>query len=156
VGGRPEARFRVPTRQRSAAQLQPQIGRLTACETRPVYHDLARELRKNLTEAERRLWRSLRMRRFGGCKFRRQAPIGEYIVDFVCFERKLVIELDGSQHRNMMTQDTDRTRWLNGEGFKVVRFWNPDIFNEIDSVLEAITLALDDPGRGQSDHRAPL
>jgi very-short-patch-repair endonuclease len=72
----------------------------------------ARELRKNLTEAERTLWRHLRLRQFGGYKFRRQQPIGNYIVDYVCLEKRLIIELDGGQHSKQIAYDSERTAWL--------------------------------------------
>jgi len=103
-------------------------------------HNFARELRKNMTDAERRLWSALRRRELGGWKFRRQAPVGPYIiVDFVCFEKKVVIELDGGQHAEQQkAYDAVRTRWLTTEGFSIVRFWNHQVFEELDDVLEAI------------------
>jgi len=73
------------------------------------------------------LWKLLRARQFSGYKFRRQLPIGPYIVDFCCLEQKLVIELDGGQHTISTQQDQNRDRFLNGEGFKVLRFWNNDL-----------------------------
>src|SRR5579875_2076508 len=103
-----------------------------------MYRDLARQLRKNMTEAERCLWRELRYRQIAGCRFRRQAPIGSYIADFVCFEKKLIIELDGGQHAEQITEDATRTAWFIGQGFTVVRFWNHQVLEELDSVLEAI------------------
>jgi very-short-patch-repair endonuclease len=108
--------------------------------------DFARDLRKNMTDAERRLWRSLRRRQLGACRFRRQAPIGEAIVDFVCFERKLVVELDGGQHATRTDADAARTEWLNSQGFQVLRFWNCDVFDNLDGILEAIVTGL---GAGQ-------
>ncbi len=107
-----------------------------------MYHDLARELRKNMTDAERRLWSRLRRRQFAECKFRKQAPIGTYIVDFVCFERKLIVELDGGQHVLRSLEDERRTAWLNSQGFRVLRYWNHDVFEDIDTMLEAIWSAL--------------
>ncbi|MYC08490.1 MAG: endonuclease domain-containing protein, partial [Chloroflexi bacterium] len=73
-----------------------------------------------------------------GCKFRRQAPIGHYIVDFVCFENRLVIEVDGGQHQQSASYDAARTAWLEREGFRVIRFWNNQVLQETDSVREAI------------------
>jgi very-short-patch-repair endonuclease len=98
----------------------------------------ARQLRKNMTDAERYLWYRLRNRQLGGHRFRRQFPIGRYIVDFVCLERKLIVELDGGQHAERTESDLARTTWLNSQGFRLIRFWNNLIFEETDSVLEAI------------------
>jgi very-short-patch-repair endonuclease len=86
----------------------------------------AKALRSNMTDAERRLWYFLRAHRFRGTKFKRQATIGKYIVDFVCFEKHLVIEVDGGQHADSMA-DQQRTRWLEDQGFRVLRFWNNDV-----------------------------
>ena len=107
--------------------------------------EFARQLRQNMTDTERHLWRHLRHRQFDGCKFRRQAPIEKYIVDFVCFERKLIIELDGGQHTLQTPKDDERTRWLNSRGFRVLRFWNHEVFEDLDSVFEAIWNALKAP-----------
>jgi very-short-patch-repair endonuclease len=98
----------------------------------------ARALRVRQTDAERLLWFRLRNRRLCGCKFRRQQVMGAYIVDFVCMEPKLVIELDGGQHSWQDEYDARRSRYLNGLGFKVLRFWNSDVLNSIDAVLESI------------------
>ena len=100
----------------------------------------ARKLRRNLTDAERRLWSILRGRRLNRFKFRRQQPIGGYIVDFVCFERRLVIEVDGSQHQEQVGYDEERTRWLNSQGFEVLRLWNNQVLSDPDSVSEAILM----------------
>ncbi|MCY3545167.1 MAG: endonuclease domain-containing protein [Chloroflexi bacterium] len=102
----------------------------------------ARQLRKTLTDAERTLWNILRSRQVSGCKFRRQAPIGHYIVDFVCFENRLVIEVDGGQHLQSASYDAARTAWLEREGFRVIRFWNNQVLQETDSVREAIFIAV--------------
>jgi len=107
-----------------------------------VARDFARQLRKTMTGAERRLWYELRAYRFDGRKFRRQASIGDDIVDFVCFEVKLIVELDGGQHASQVEKDDARTAWLVSQGFRVMRFWNFQIFDELDSVLEAIWYAL--------------
>ena len=95
----------------------------------------ARILRQNMTEAERRLWLQFRLREHFGCRFRRQHPIGPYIVDFICTAKKLVIELDGSQH---LEQDANRDACLQLKGYTVLRSWNAKIFNELDSVLADI------------------
>jgi very-short-patch-repair endonuclease len=84
----------------------------------------ARELRKNPTDAERKLWAHLRLRQIGGYKFRRQHPLGPYIVDFVCIEKKLIVEVDGGQHDEKRFYDAKRDKWLEEKGFKVIRFWN--------------------------------
>ena len=102
----------------------------------------ARNLRKNLTEAEKRLWWRLRRRQVQECQFRRQAPIGNYVVDFVCFAKRLIIELDGGQHANRRNLDEARTLWLESQGFRVLRFWNNDIFDNVDGVLSRIEQAL--------------
>ncbi len=101
----------------------------------------ARKLRKNRTDAERYLWYYLRAGRLG-FKFKRQVPIGVYIADFVCLEKRLVIELDGGQHMDNKIYDIKRTDWLVTNGFKVLRFWNHEVFQETSSVLEAIMSAL--------------
>jgi very-short-patch-repair endonuclease len=103
----------------------------------------ARELRKNSTEAERTLWRQIRFWQLKGHKFRRQAPIGRYIVDFVCFEEKLIIELDGGQHFEQSAYDSERTAWLGSQGFRVLRFWNDQVLKEIEAVKESILEALE-------------
>jgi very-short-patch-repair endonuclease len=101
-------------------------------------NDFARELRVNQTEAEKRLWYRLRNRQIGGAKFRRQAPIGRYIVDFVCFELKLVIELDGGQHASPTKYDEGRTAWLKAREFKIIRFWNNEVIENMDGVWQRI------------------
>ena len=101
----------------------------------------ARDLRKHSTDAERHLWYHLRASRLG-FKFKRQVPIGTYIVDFVCIEKRLIIELDGGQHMDNQIYDTKRTDWLMTHEFKVLRFWNNDIFQQTGSVLKVIRAAL--------------
>ncbi|MBM4285441.1 MAG: endonuclease domain-containing protein [Deltaproteobacteria bacterium] len=91
-----------------------------------------------MTDAERRLWYHLRNRRLGGCKFRRQYPVGPYIVDFICLEKNLVIEVDGGQHAENEAQDTERSAYLNKMGYRVVRFWNNEVLQETEAVLQAI------------------
>ena len=102
----------------------------------------ARALRKNPTEAERSLWKHIRLRQLEGQKFRRQQPLGSYIVDFVCFEKRLIVEVDGGQHAEQVTSDADRTAWLEAQGFRVLRFWNQDVLGNIEAVKEAIRNAL--------------
>ena len=98
----------------------------------------ARQLRARQTEAERLLWYLLRDRRLNGAEFRRQVPIGNYIVDFVCQEAKLVVELDGGQHADQVAYDTARTEWLVSVGYRVLRFWNNDLTENEEGVLTAI------------------
>jgi very-short-patch-repair endonuclease len=102
----------------------------------------ARELRKNLTEAEHALWKHLRLRQLAGYKFRRQQPLGKYIVDFVCFEKRLIIEIDGGQHSEQVAYDSERTAWLETQGFRILRFWNNQVLKEIEVVKEVIWEAL--------------
>ena len=102
----------------------------------------ARELRRNATDAERILWSILRRRQVSGLRFRRQAPIGPYIVDFVCFENRLVIEADGGQHIERADYDAERTAWLKSAGFTVIRFWNNQVLQETEAVREAIWMAV--------------
>lgn len=105
----------------------------------------ARKLRSNLTDAESILWRHLRFRQIDGYKFRRQRPIGHYIVDFVCLEKKLVIEVDGGQHNGEATYDARRDRWLRAQGYEVLRFWNDEVLTKIDGVKEVIFRTLTKP-----------
>ena len=95
-------------------------------------------LRTNATEAERRIWYFLRNRQFRSFKFRRQHPIGIYIVDFVCLEEKLIVEIDGGQHAERTRYDERRTKALSEKGFCVLRFWNNDVLNNTNAVLETI------------------
>ena len=97
----------------------------------------ARELRKNSTDAEKRLWYFLRANRLG-FKFKRQVPVKNFIVDFVCHEKRLIIELDGGQHQTNQVYDELRTIELNRCGFQVLRFWNTDVLRETNMVLEVI------------------
>src|SRR6266700_7713093 len=98
----------------------------------------ARHLRKNPTEAERLLWRRLRVWQVDGFKFRRQQPLGRYIVDFVCLEKRMIIEVDGGQHAEDANYDTDRDAWLRNQGFVILRFWNNDVLKNMNGVLEVI------------------
>ena len=104
--------------------------------------EFARHLRRELTDAERCLWRHLRAHRFDGEKFRRQEPIGGYVVDFVSHRSRLIVELDGGQHAVQVEYDRERTSWLESRGYRVIRFWNNQVLTETEQVLEAIALAL--------------
>jgi len=118
---------------------------------------IAKKLRTNSTEAENYLWYQLRLKNLGA-KFRRQAVIGQYIVDFACFERKLVIEIDGGQHA-LNQQDKERDQWLQGQGFEILRFWNHDVLKNREGVLQKINERLKSPlpnpphkGEGTTEH----
>jgi very-short-patch-repair endonuclease len=100
--------------------------------------NLAKKLRKEMTNAERALWRQLRAKQFEDLKFRRQQPISDYIVDFVCFEKKLIIEVDGGQHVENEESDRERTKWLAERGYQVIRFWNHDVLRNCTGVMERI------------------
>ncbi|MDJ0950228.1 MAG: endonuclease domain-containing protein [Alphaproteobacteria bacterium] len=100
--------------------------------------DRARDLRKNPTEAEKLLWSRLRLRQIGGVRFRRQVPIGPYVVDFASHEAKLIIEVDGGQHASNQEMDGRRTRWLESEGYRVIRFWNNEVLANTEAVLHSI------------------
>jgi len=104
----------------------------------------ANRLRTNATDAEATLWRHLRRLETRGTHFRRQVPIGDFIVDFACLAARLIIEVDGSQHGRPDGQQRDekRTRWLEREGYRVIRFWNNDISQNIKGVLDVIYAAL--------------
>ncbi|GMQ88373.1 MAG: endonuclease domain-containing protein [Gammaproteobacteria bacterium] len=104
----------------------------------PITKKHTRALRGSLTDAEQRLWSILRQRQLGGFKFRRQHPLGNYILDFVCLEARLVIEVDGSQHLEQHGQDSKRTKWLNERGYRVLRFWNNEVLQNTPAVREAI------------------
>jgi very-short-patch-repair endonuclease len=110
----------------------------------PTLLAFARDLRQKHSDAERYLWALLRARRFCGMKFRRQHPVAPYILDFYCDERQLAIELDGGQHNTdaALRHDCRRTEILNARGITVLRFWNHDVFESTDAVLEAIHNAL--------------
>lgn len=103
---------------------------------------LQRLLRDGATDAERCLWRHLRGRQMDGCEFRRRHPFADYILDFVCLERRLVVELDGGQHAEQAMTDTVRTLFLEGAGFRVLRFWNHEVFADLDAVCGVIRRAL--------------
>lgn len=98
----------------------------------------ARELRGQMTEAETLLWLKLKGRRFQGFKFRRQPPLGPYILDFVCLEAGLAIEVDGGQHSDQLAYDRARTALIETQGLTVIRFWNHEVMNETPAVLEKI------------------
>jgi very-short-patch-repair endonuclease len=127
----------------------------------------ARELRSRMTDAERKLWFALKDRRFAAFKFRRQVPVGRYIADFLCFESRLVVEVDGGQHAESV-RDVERDDWFARNEFRVMRFWNNDVLQNLEGVLTGdgveqdpspvVSLALDATlsrkGRGEERNRA--
>ncbi len=102
----------------------------------------ARRLRTEMTDAEVRLWIQLRRRQIDGYRFRRQVPMGPYVVDFACLRARLVIEVDGGQHAQPFELDDRRTVWLESRGFRVLRFWNTDVLQRTEGVMESIRPAL--------------
>ena len=111
----------------------------------------ARELRHPTTPAEQKLWKHLRDRRLGGAKFRRQHPVGRFIVDFYCADCRLVIEIDGDSHAGQADYDAARTAWLREQGYTVIRFTNREVDQQIDALLEAIAREI---GILAVDHRS--
>jgi adenine-specific DNA-methyltransferase len=107
--------------------------------------DKARQLRRNQTDAEQVLWAHLRDRELCGVKFRRQHPIGGFVADFCCPQEKLVVELDGGQHAVEVAADQKRSRFLEEQGYRVLRFWNHEVLTNIDGVLERIAEVLSYP-----------
>ena len=107
--------------------------------------DRARGLRQAMTDAEQKLWYYLRNRQLDGHKFRRQHEIDHYIVDFVCMDAMLVVELDGGQHAEQQEYDERRTHYLQRKGYRVLRFWNNEALTKIESVLEVILVAAKQP-----------
>ncbi|MFC3909776.1 endonuclease domain-containing protein [Legionella dresdenensis] len=109
---------------------------------KPDFLKRAKALRQASTDAESRLWLYLRAHRLEGFKFKRQVPIDNYIVDFVCMQQKLIVELDGGQHMLNQEYDEKRTLYLNSQGYRVLRFWNNDVLQQTGTVLEVILRAL--------------
>jgi very-short-patch-repair endonuclease len=111
----------------------------------PETRKRAKSLRRNMTDAELRLWCGLREILPRGIRLRRQAPIGPYVVDFACLSHRLVIEVDGGQHGTgpIAASDLRRTEWLESQGYQVLRFWNSDILGNLDGVLQTIQAAIE-------------
>lgn len=109
-----------------------------------IRHAAAKKLRANTTPHERTLWRAVKDLPMDGSHFRRQAPIGPYVVDFFCPAKRLIIELDGGHHNedDVATRDLERQRWLENEGYRVIRFWNSEITSDLTAVLERIYVEL--------------
>jgi very-short-patch-repair endonuclease len=123
-------------------------------DTKPAAHrpvkarlrKFAKSMRHEPTDAEAKMWRLLRDRRLSAFKFRRQVPLGSYILDFVCFEHRFVVEIDGSQHVES-SRDEARSRFLNAQGFEIARYWNNDVLKQPTAVLEDIFAKLTRDGR---------
>ncbi|MBI1910318.1 MAG: endonuclease domain-containing protein [Deltaproteobacteria bacterium] len=107
-------------------------------KTLKTLNQCAKDLRKRSTDTEKFLWKYLRSKRLENFRFRRQAPIGPYIVDFVCLEKRIVIECDGGQHAFQARKDKGRDDWLEKEGYKVLRFWDREVLQNTEGVLETI------------------
>jgi very-short-patch-repair endonuclease len=114
----------------------------------------AKRLRQEMTDAERKLWGALRGSRLGGAKFRRQQPIGPFIADFVCQQHQLIVEADGGQHAESIT-DHGRTAFMESKGYRVLRFWNGDILKNIDGVAQVIAAALSTPYPARALRESP-
>ena len=104
----------------------------------------ARSMRRQPTTAEQVLWQRLRRSQLGNYKFRRQQPLGQYIVDFYCHQTRLIIEIDGDVHAHQETYDAERTAWLEANGYRVVRFSNMDVVKNTDGVLQMILTLCDE------------
>jgi len=113
----------------------------------------SRDLRRSQTLVERKLWSLLRSRQLNGLKFRRQYVIEPYIVDFCCVEKRLIVELDGGQHDGRRYQDTERTQFLESKGYRVIRFWNSEVLENLDGVMGIILKTLENfsPLEGRRD-----
>ena len=107
--------------------------------------ELARNLRRRAIDSEQALWRRLRDRGLRDQKFRRQRPIGRYVVDFVCLNHRLVVEIDGGQHGQQANDDQRRTKFMEAKGFRVLRFWNHEVLTNIEGVLQTLENALSSP-----------
>ena len=106
----------------------------------------ARALRHNQTDAERKFWEQVRNRRLAGLKFNRQHPIGTYIADFVCIEKRLIVELDGAHHTKQESYDSEREAFLASKGYRVVRFWNADVLTNMEGVIRTLLRELNGGG----------
>ena len=131
--------FGGATRRGVAASKRGLALRLLRCHDPRMASPLARKLRATQTDAELRLWSQLRRKQLDGFRFRRQHPLGNYVVDFFCAEAKLIIEVDGGQHA---AESTARESWLTTRGYRVIRFWNNDVLGNTDGVVQTILAAL--------------
>lgn len=120
--------------------------------------EFARKLRQEQTDAEKWMWYVLRNRRLGGFKFRRQYPVGPYVLDFLCFDKKLAVELDGGQHNmpDQRARDEARSRFIAEQGIRVLRFWNHDVLQDTEVVLQVIWESLHEGSGFSPSPPAPL
>jgi very-short-patch-repair endonuclease len=109
----------------------------------PVLYDRARQLRRDMTPAEVMLWKQVRDRRFAGFKFRRQQPLDFYIADFFCPTARLVVELDGDSHVGKEERDARRQRFIESQNMTVLRFWNVEVYDDLEMVLDTIWACLE-------------
>lgn len=130
--------------------LSPALSRKGRGSNSDILHKRAKELRQNSTDAEKKLWSILRANKLNNLHFKRQQPIGKYIVDFVCFSKKIIIELDGGQHGETenIKKDNERTKFLEQEGFHVIRIWNNEVLSNIEGTIDYIISSLAPCGRG--------
>ncbi len=138
----------------SPSPLAGEGGRAQARPDEGPSRRFVRTLRKNMTDAERRLWSVLRGRRFDDYKFRRQVTVGKYVADFMCYEQRLIVEVDGSQH-DERARDKVRDAWLASQGFRVLRLWNRDVLLDTDGALLSILAALKEPPHPSGAARLP-
>jgi len=108
----------------------------------PLANKNARRLRREMTDAERQLWTRLRGKQLEGYRFRKQVPLGRFVADFACMEPQLIVEVDGGQHVDRTDHDDARTAWLETQGFRVLRFWNNEVSDNMEGVLQLIAMAL--------------
>jgi very-short-patch-repair endonuclease len=132
----------VNAQDREGVKAQDHAGASMKKHPLPGAYPRARSLRQNMTEAERRIWQMLRLRQIGGYRFRRQVPFGCYIADFACHEARLIVEIDGGQHDRLSLPEAGRTLFLEAEGYRVLRFWNNEVLQNLDSVWDVIAREL--------------
>lgn len=142
----------LPQREREGAA-KPRKGEGVTGYDKPTLLK-AKSLRCNLTDAERKLWSILRNSQLSGAKFPRQQPIGPLVVDFVCQQQRLIVEADGGQHSGN-PKDSRRTAFLEGKGYRVLRFWNNDILANLDGVAQIIAAALSAPHPARASRESP-
>jgi very-short-patch-repair endonuclease len=123
---------------------------MPARRTTPKGYENARKLRKVLTPAEKKLWAYISNRKLKGIKFRKQHALGNYVPDFCAIKERLIIELDGSQHLEQVEYDNERTKYFESLGYRVIRFWNNQIMNDMNSVILVITYALEENQKGKT------
>ena len=145
MGRGPQTPFASPLEGEAGSPKANREGGMTNTAHRPVsklHRGRAKALRRDMTNAERFLWFMLRGHRFVGLSFRRQVPIGPFIVDFVCQQQRLIVEIDGGQHAAGPTRDQQRDEWLRSKGYRVLRFWNTEVLRNRPGVLQTIVDAV--------------